>query len=135
MGLYHKPTDTQRYLLYSASHIKHCLKNIPFVMARPICTRVENNSLKEKHLRELKENVRTYGFPKKIVKIGIQKASKIPQMELRQPRTIENNNNLTVTSTFNPNNRKIFDLVKSGVNTLFENNVNGFKNTRLIHAK
>ena len=56
-------------------------------------------------------------------------------MELRQPKTIENNNNLTVTSTFNPNNRKIFDLVKSGVNTLFENNVNGFKNTRLIHTK
>ena len=104
-------------------------------MARTICTRVKNNSLKEKHLRELKENVRTYGFPKKIVEIGIQKASKIPQMELRQPRTIGNNNNLTVTSTFNPNNRKIFDLVKSGVNTLFENNVNGFKNTRLIHAK
>ena len=29
----------------------------------------------------------------------------------------------------------MFDLVKSGVNTLVENNVNGFKNIRLIHAK
>ena len=76
MGLYHKPTDTQRYLLYSASHIKHCLKNIPFVMARPICTRVENNSLKEKHLRELKENVRTYGFPKKLLKLEYKKHQK-----------------------------------------------------------
>ena len=28
-----------------------------------------------------------------------------------------------------------FDLVKSGRNTLVENNVNGFKNIKLIHAK
>ena len=47
----------------------------------------------------------------------------------------KNNNNLTFISTFNPNNLKIFDLVKSGLNMLVENNVNGFKNIRLIHAK
>ena len=46
-----------------------------------------------------------------------------------------NNNNLTFVSTFNTNNPKIFDLVKSGLNTLVENNVNGFKNIRLIHCK
>ena len=115
MDLYHKPTDTQRCLPYSTTHPKHCLKNIPFAMARRICTIVEINSLKNKHLRVLKENFRTYGY-------------------LRQPKTIENNN-LTFISTFNPNNPKIFDLVKSDVNTLVENNVNDFKNVRLIHAK
>ena len=72
---------------------------------------------------------------KKVVEIGIQKALKIPQTKLRQPKTIENNNNLTFISTFNPNNPKIFTLVKSGVNALVESNVNGFKNIRLIHAK
>ena len=50
MDLYHTPTDTQRCLPYSKSHPKHCLKNILFVMARRICTIVENNSLKNKHL-------------------------------------------------------------------------------------
>ena len=84
-------------------------------MARRICTIVENNSLKSKHLRELKENFRTYGY-------------------LRQPKTIENNN-LTFISTFNPNNPKICDLVKSDVNTLVENNVNDFKNVRLNSCK
>ena len=103
-------------------------------MARRICTIVENNSLKNKHLRELKENFRTCGYPENVVETGIQKALKIPQTELRQPKTIENNNNLTFISTFNPNNPKIFGLIKSGVNTLVENNVNGFKN-RLKHAK
>ena len=104
-------------------------------MTRRICTIVENNSVKNKHLRELKENFRTYSYPEKVVEIRIQKALKIPQMELRQAKTIENNNNLTFISTFNPDNPKIFDLIKPGVNTLVENNVNGFKNIRLVLAK
>ena len=102
-------------------------------MARHICTIVENNPLKSKHLRDLKENFRTYGYPEKVVEIGIQRA--FLKTELRQPKKIENNNNLTFISTFNPNNSKIFDLVKSGVNAIVENNVNGFENIRLIHAK
>ena len=42
---------------------------------------------------------------------------------------------LTRVPTQYPNNPKIFDLVKSGVNTPAENNINGFKNIRLIQAK
>ena len=34
-----------------------------------------------------------------------------------------------------PKQGKIFDLVKSGVNKLFENNVNGFKKIKLIYGK
>ena len=79
MALYHEATDTQRCLPYSTSHPKYCLKNIPFVMARRICTKVENNSVKNKHLRELKENFRTYGYPEKVVETRIQKAFKISQ--------------------------------------------------------
>ena len=44
MDLYHKSTNTQRCLQNSTSHPKHCLKNIPFVLARRICTIVENNN-------------------------------------------------------------------------------------------
>ena len=43
-------------------------------MARRICTIVGNISLKKKHLTELKENCRTYGYPKIVVEIGIKKA-------------------------------------------------------------
>ena len=77
-------------------------------MARHICTIVENNSLKAKHLIELKEKFRIYGYPEKVVEIGIQKPLRIPQTELSQPKTIENNNNLTFISTFNSNNPKIY---------------------------
>ena len=96
-------------------------------MARRICKIVENNSLKNKHLRKLKENFRTLDYPEKVVEIGIQKALKIPQTKLCQLKTIGNSNNLAFMSSFNPNNSKLFDLVKSGVDTLVENNVNGFQ--------
>ena len=135
MDLYHRPTDTQWCYPSSTSHPKHCLINIPFVLARRICTIVENNSLKNKHLWELKKNFRIYGYPEKVVEIGLQKALKIPQTELRHPKTCKNNNNLTFVSTFNTNNPPKIDLLKSGLNALVENNVNGFKNIRLIHAK
>ena len=107
MVLYEKPTDTQRFFPYPTSH--------------------------PKHLRELKENFRTYGYPKKVVEIRIQKTLKIPQTKLRQAKAIKITT--VIIRTFNPNNSKIFDFVKSGVNALVENNVNGFKNIRLIHTK
>ena len=50
----------------------------------------------------------------------MQKALKIPQTELRQPKTIENSSNLTFINIFNPNKSKILDLVKSNVNTLVQ---------------
>ena len=135
MDLYHNPTDTQRCLTYFTSYQKQCLKNIPFVKARRICTIVANNSLKNKHLRELKENFATYGYFEKVDETRMQKPLKISQTELHQPKTIENNNNLTFISTFNPNNPKTFDLVKSGVNRLVENNVNGFKKHQVNSCK
>ena len=59
-------------------------------MARRICKIAVNNSVKNKHLKKLKENFRTYGHPEKIVEIGILKALKISQpTQLRQPKTIE----------------------------------------------
>ena len=78
MDLHYKPTASQRCLPYSTSHSKQDLKNIPFVMARQIHVIVENNSIKNKHLNELKGNFKTYGFPEKINEIGLRKALKIP---------------------------------------------------------
>ena len=60
----------------STSHPKHCLNNIQFVMARWIYTKVENNSVKNKYLRELKENSRTYVHTEKFVKTRTQNVFK-----------------------------------------------------------
>ena len=58
-------------------------------MARQILTIAVNNAVKSKHLRQLKENFRTFGYPEKIVEIGIQKALQISQpTPLRQPKNL-----------------------------------------------
>ena len=51
MDLYHKPTDTKRCLSYSTSHPRHCLKNIPLVMARRIC-KISKITLSKTHIQE-----------------------------------------------------------------------------------
>ena len=51
--LYHKPTDTQRCLLFTSSRTNHCKRNIPFCLARRICTIAENNAEKLKNLENL----------------------------------------------------------------------------------
>ena len=43
MDLYRKPTDTQRCLDFNSCHPTTCKTNIPFTMARRICTIVEKN--------------------------------------------------------------------------------------------
>ena len=43
MDLCHKPTDTQRCFLFASSNPNHFKWNIPFCLARTICTIAENN--------------------------------------------------------------------------------------------
>ena len=89
-GIVTQIDGTQRCFPYSTSQSKNFSIYITFVMARRICKIAVNNSVKNKHLKQLKENFRTYGHPEKIVEIGILKALKIFQpTQLRQPRTIE----------------------------------------------
>ena len=35
--IYSKPTDSKRYISFKSNPPKHCLKNIPFSLARRIC--------------------------------------------------------------------------------------------------
>ena len=58
LDIYFEPTDTHRCLPFSSSHPNHCKKNIPFTLAGRICTIMENQQQKLKHLSELKENLK-----------------------------------------------------------------------------
>ena len=80
---------------------KHWKKNIPFTLARRICTIVENTEAKMKHLENLKMNLSKYQYPKQLTEFGINKALSIPLQELRQPKTISNDNNLPFITTYN----------------------------------
>ena len=95
MDIYSKPTDSKRYLSFKSNHPKHCLKNIPFSLARRICMISEKDSLKEIKLKELKTLLLEQHYPERTIKACINKALKIPQNELRNVKEQEKKQNLT----------------------------------------
>ena len=113
MDLYHKPTDTQRCLPFPSSHPNHYKRNIPFTLARRICTIVENQQQKLKHIHELKSNLKKYEYPETLIENRIQKAIEIQQETLRTPIEKNNKNVLPFITTHNPNNPNIFHAIKS----------------------
>ena len=135
MDIYYKPTDTHRCLPFSSNHPKHCKNNIPFTLARRICTIVENTEAKMKHLENLKMNLSKYQYPKQLTEFGINKALSIPLQELRTPKTISNDNCLPFIITYNPNNPNVYEMIDKSVERLKRNRVDGFKNLKVIKSK
>ena len=84
IALYLKPTDTQRCLLFTSSHPNYCKRNIPFCLARRVCTIGENNAEKLKNLENLKSNLSKYYSPDSLIKQGFRKALSIPSKDLRK---------------------------------------------------
>ena len=80
MDIYSKSTESKRYVSLKSKHPKHCLKNIPFSLARRICMIAEKDSLKEIKLKELETLLLEQHFPERMIKAGIKKALKIPKM-------------------------------------------------------
>ena len=137
MDLFHKPTDTRRCVEFSSCHPSHCKRNIPFSLARRIHVICENDIEKETHLLELKETLLKQGYPKNLISDAFKRAAAIPREDLRKPKTNENDKNMiTFISTHNPNNPNIFPKINEALNTLINNNVDGFKkDSKLIQAK
>ena len=135
MNIYYKPTDTNRCLPFSSNHPKHCKKNIPFTLARCICTIVENTEAKMKHLENLKMNLSKYQYPKQLTEFGINKALSIPLQELRTPKTISNDNSLPFITTYNSNNPNVHEMIDKSVECLKRNKIDGFENLRIIKSK
>ena len=46
--IYHKPTDTQKYLHFNSLHAQNCIKSIPYTLARRIHTKITDKNLKKK---------------------------------------------------------------------------------------
>ena len=85
--IYRKPTDSQQYGHYKSCHPNHTKHNIPFNLARRICTIVEDNSLRHKRLTELKLNLIKQGYPKSLIQNCIARSTRIPIEKLRTGKT------------------------------------------------
>ena len=118
MDVIFKQTDTCRCLLFSSSHPNHCMKNMPFNLAWRICTVVENQQQKLRHLSELKEDLNKYDYPVNIITNVIKKALEIPQNKLGEPKEKQTDEDLPFIFVFNPNNPPAYNTIKNSVEVL-----------------
>ena len=108
----YKNTDTCRYISFNSCQPKQCKNNIPFTLARRICTIVENSEDRKKRLNELQK---VFIFPRittKFIQKAIPKATSISIENLRISEAKADNNNLAFVTTFHPNNKSVFSLIQ-----------------------
>ena len=72
--IYYKTTDTQQYLDYTSNHPRHAKNNIPYNLARRICTIVDDHATKNRRLKELEKILQTRKYSKSLIETGINKA-------------------------------------------------------------
>ena len=112
--LFQKFTDSHQYVTFNSCHPSQTKRNIPFNLARRICTIVDEKTSIEKHMKELKKTLLIQGYPLKLIETNFNDAKSIPKHRLRQqkPTTSANEKLLTFVSTYNPRNPDIFKIIK-----------------------
>ena len=76
----HKVTDSQQYLIFNSCRPKHT--NIPFSLARRLCTIVSDETFLSARLKELSQTLTQRKYPTEIINAGIKKAMSIPRAKL-----------------------------------------------------
>ena len=112
MDMQNKPKNSKRYIIFTSNHPRHCLTNIPFSLARRICTIVENENVKEKRFKELKKTLLQQKCPKSLIEASILRAKEIRLEVLRQPKATKSEEIIPLTMTYIPDNPNVFPLIK-----------------------
>lgn len=114
--IHYKPTDSQQYLLFTSNHPKHTKTNIPFNLARRICTIVSNHQTRDTRLQELKTMLLKRQYPLLLIENGIRRAESINIQTLRKPKQTQDTPNiLPYISTHNPKNTEAYTIIHNNI--------------------
>lgn len=89
-GIFYKRFDSKHYFLFTSYHSKHTKHNIPFDLAKGICTIVSQPPKREQGLEEMKDTLVQISFSPGITTNGINKTKQMDFNELRK-KTKERN--------------------------------------------
>ena len=64
---YYKPADTHNYVPFNSTHPKHTLKNIPYNLARQLCTIVDSEETLQVRMKKLQEALTHLGYPQILI--------------------------------------------------------------------
>ena len=118
IDIYFRSTDSKQYLDFKPCHPKHTKVNIPFSLARRICTIVSDISIRNVRLKELDSSLIDRKYPIQVVKPGFLKALQIPRSSLLTVKEETGKPIIPFISIHNPKNRGMFGLLKSNFTIL-----------------
>lgn len=116
--IYHKPTDTKQYLHFKSCHPRSTKENIPYNLARRICTIITQPVLRQRRLNELTANLRRRGYPNRLIQNGIDKAKSLSIETLRTPQDKPDVDVCTFVNTHNPNNLNMWNIIQNTMGIL-----------------
>ena len=79
---------------------------------------MENKEVRKKRLNELQKVLFSQEYPQNLIQELIQKVTSIPIEDLRASKAKPGSNNLVFLTTFNPNNKNAFALIRTGFKSL-----------------
>ena len=137
MDIFYKKTDTRRCVPYNSCYTKQCKNNIPFTLARRICTTGKNSEVRKKSLNELQKVLYSQEYPQNLIQEAIRKVRPIPIENLRGSKAKTDSNNLPFVATFDPNNKNIFPLIQTAFKSLQQpyETKERFKDIKLIKSQ
>ena len=100
--LYTKPTDTHQYLEWSSCHPKHTKHSLPYGLAfrlRRICS---TDEALHTRVSQLKQHLRSRGYPANVINKQVQKAINIPRSEALQHQEKKDCSRIPFVITYNP---------------------------------
>ena len=116
--IFYKKTDNHDYLPFKSCHPRHSKDNIPFVLARIVCTIVSDPVIKQQRLLELSHWLENSQYPFDKIWESFEKISKMDQNILRQKVIKEKREQITFVHTNNPRNPLVFGELMKFVNCL-----------------
>ena len=116
--VYYKKTDNHDYLPFKSCHPRHCKDNIPFTLARIVCTIVSDNTLRDQRLTELSTWLLNSGYPFDKIWEAFEKVKAIDQKVLRQKVNRDEKDQITFVSKNNPKNPPVFGKLMTFINCL-----------------
>ena len=69
--VFYKITDTKHYLMFDSCHPRHIRNNIPYNLARRLCTIISDAEILDTRLKELQVLLLQRHYPRKLILNGI----------------------------------------------------------------
>ena len=137
--VFYKKTDNHDYLPFNSCHPRHSKNNIPFVLARIICTIASDPAVRQRRLVELSSWLQSSGYPMDKIALCFENVLKIDQQTLRLKVAKEKKEQIIFVNTNNPCNPPVFGDLMKYINCLKIRKQgkfsNLFKNVDFIQSK